>query len=274
MYSAANGELERAIEHRHTVESLGFSPDGTQLGAGQGVYGVRLSKVIDGEEIQTLGSGYNSVVAYSPDGETVASGNRDGIIWLWRLADGELLASFERPEAGSPTDRWMKALVFSPDGALMASAHWDGRIHVWQVSSGDILHTLEAPEGPSGTGTIAFSPDGSLLAVNGAREDGSHGVRLWQVSDGKPLRVLTGHANETTDVAFSPDGTLLVSGGSTRDGTVKLWQTSDWSLWHSLEHLDAQGKIDWITTVAFSPDGKNLVVGTQSGLIWFWQVQP
>jgi WD40 repeat protein len=66
--------------------------------------------------------------------------------------------------------------------------------------------------------TVAFSPDGTVLAT-GAYDNT---VRLWSVSEGKPLGTMMEHTDKVHSVAFSPDGTLLASGAA--DSTVRLWK--------------------------------------------------
>jgi WD40 repeat protein len=67
-------------------------------------------------------------LAYSPDGELIATGSFDGGLQLWRAEDGELLASF--PAHFLP----VTGLAFSPDGQLLASGSEDGSILIWELA--------------------------------------------------------------------------------------------------------------------------------------------
>jgi WD40 repeat protein len=75
--------------------------------------------------------------------------------------------------------------------------------------------------------TIAFSPDGKILASAGRNLSGEksyHTIKLWNVSTGEEMTTLTGHSNSVTSLAFSADGKFLVSGGE--DNLIKIWQVS------------------------------------------------
>ncbi len=259
------GEAD-TIEYRHTVEDLAFSPNGTLLGGGQGLWGVRLVQVADGSELHQLGSGYNNRLAFSPAGETVATGNRGGIVSLWRVQDGELLAEWEAPETA-----WVAALAFSPDGQILAAGHWGGEVHLWQVTDGRLLHTLPPQTDFCEVEGLAFTADGQRLAVAGARHELDHVIRLWTVADGSIHQDLS-LSSETNAVAISPDGQLLAAG--TREG-VTLWQMPEGALLQALERGSEDGaESDWVTDVAFSPDGRMLVVGWWNGLLELWQIEP
>ena len=146
-------------------------------------------------------------VAFSPDGQTLASASSDFTIKLWRVSDGTLL----RTLTGHTYD--VTSVAFSPDGQTLASGSWDRTIRLWRVSDGTLLRTLTGHT--SYVTSVAFSPDGQTLASAGV----DSGIRLWRVSDGTLLRTLSGGANS---VAFSPDGQTLASGSG--DSTISLWQ--------------------------------------------------
>jgi len=82
-----------------------------------------------------------------------------------------------------------------------------------------VIRTFEGHT--SGVTSVAFSPDGKLLASGSY--DGT--IKLWEVATGSLVRTLYGHTWVVNSVAFSPDGRLLAS--SSADATIKLWDISD-----------------------------------------------
>lgn len=86
---------------------------------------------------------------------------------------------------------------------------------LWDVSSGTEVYTLS--NHPTEVFSIAFSPDGNLLASS--HLDGT--VKLWDITERRLAQSLYGHSGAVTSIAFSPDGRMLASGS--RDGTVLLW---------------------------------------------------
>src|SRR5439155_524193 len=99
-------------------------------------------------------------IAYSPDGKILAMGGSHNIVSLWDMvARKELRTIKTHPNS----DKWVDSLAFSLDGKILATA--SDYVTLWDVSSGRELATLDAHEGvvPS----VAFSPDGSILASDG-----------------------------------------------------------------------------------------------------------
>ena len=83
---------------------------------------------------------------------------------------------------------------------------------------GDGVRTLSGHA--SSVRSVAFSPDGRLLATGGF----DHAAALWNPADGTRIAWLRGHVALINSVAFSPDGTRLATGSF--DGTVRVWDMS------------------------------------------------
>jgi serine/threonine protein kinase len=196
-------------------------------------------------------------LAVSPDGQSLATGSEEGVVFLWQASDGTLLDALK----GHVEEKGVTGVTFSPDGATLASSSIDGTVRLWRVDDGTLLHTLEGHE--RWVMSVAFSPDGTTVASGGDSFDNT--VRLWRVSDGSELRVMEerGHGS-VASVAFSPDGATLAS--SWGDDTVRLWRVSDGALLHTLEQAAD------VLSVAFSPDGVIVASGTSDGTVSLWRV--
>jgi WD40 repeat protein len=114
----------------------------------------------------------------------------------------------------------------------------------------------------SPVGSIAYSPEGKLLAVGGYKE-----VRLMNPANGKVLATLGGHAGLVRALAFSPDGKWLAASGglAQRSGEIRIWDVETHQLLRTME-----GHNDCIYSVAVSPDGKTIASGSYDKLIKLW----
>jgi WD40 repeat protein len=288
------------------VLALAWSPQGDALAAsaGENLY---LLSIPDLAERQRIALDVCApALDFRPDGQLLASGDRNGRLRTWLAASGELqgeILAHQKP---------VSAVSYNPDGSILASAGYDAVARLWDSSSGAELSEMIggtfaipaiafAPDGDSiaivNGGvirlrdtvstrfvrtiagetpffTIAFSPDGRLLASG----DVANTIQLWDlraqtspaIEIRQSLQTLTGHAGRigrpealVWQVAFSPDGSLLASAGG--DETVRVWEVASGRLLATLT-----GHTQAVTSVAFSPDGRWLASGGLDGAIILW----
>lgn len=211
---------ERRQAHQAPIRRLRFSPDGTHLltTAEEGI--VKLWNVATLEAADVLVVGTRTTALYAA--EFVGDSNRV------LIAVDSLLLFYNRPTRERITfglgghRKFIRDLAVHPSGRYAATAADDSTVCLWDLTTLQRLACWGEP-GVRSWYSVAFSPDGRLLAYGG--DNGIIYVRPWQQLWQPPL-LLRQHGDSGTNaviwaLCFGTEERLLISGGV--DRTVRFW---------------------------------------------------
>jgi RNA polymerase sigma factor (sigma-70 family) len=233
---------------------LAFAPDGKTLAvvlqAEPGAYEDKLLSfwdVASGKERRRFRGHdqYIGCIAFSPDGQLLASGSSDKTVRLWDVATGRRIRELRGHESGL---QGVVSIAFSPDGKTLAAAGMT-TLHLWDPSTGKELRRIDEKVGP--LLAVAFSPDGKTLVSTG----GNGRIRLRDPLTGRERFPNDGHESWTVAVGLSPDGRTVVSGGA--DRTIRVWETFSGRPLRQLEKAQYQG-----AGMVCTPDGKTVIASS------------
>ncbi len=193
-----------------------------------------------------------NAVAFSPDGQLLASASGDHTVKVWRVSDGTLLATLT-----GHYDR-VTSVAFSHNGEMLASGGMDMNINLWRVADQTLIRTMGSSEFILG---ISFSPDDAFLTSGGGYS--TNEVKVWRLSDGELLSITHDMLGQTNAVAYSPDGQFLATGKANSVATLRNITT--WNV----DWLGHRGSVNF---VAFSPDGHLLATASDDKSAGLWQV--
>lgn len=273
IWDTGAGSLVQSLEDLpHSVVGVAFAPDDQAVFAAFALGGVNRYTSGDNEPTIDFHGGYDTVLALSPDGTRIASGNRDGLTWLWDASSGELIHELDPANHIADYSEFMTSQAFSPDGSIIAAGHWNGYIFLWDANSGSLIRYIEPETDFCSAVGLTFSDDGQYLAVGGHKQEFDDVIKVFRVADGSLAWVLNQYSRSgsmAAPVAFSPDGTRLAAGAM--DG-IYIWALPDYQLLHTIP-IEDTGDVDWVTDLAFSPDSQFLLAGYWNQSAVVWQVQ-
>ncbi|MDX6577132.1 MAG: hypothetical protein QOE96_3085 [Blastocatellia bacterium] len=305
------------------VERVTFSPDGRLLAAmymedqasqsGQ-TYGglpssqVKIWDVASGREVQTITLGSApSKVGFSADGKALITVAGQGEVVMWDVASGNRLRNFAAPAASASNPLGnigsMPNMGNLPNmgkrGSIPNMPNLPSMPNMADMNAmiTNVLGTMTSGTMGKNVTSIAFSPDGRVLATGGVEsksnfdmgtlmntgnQKSSKGkpkdpqdilkdikiesvgqVLFWDSSTGQQVGAIKGHGTGVTEVVFSRDGKLLASGGT--DNTIKIWDVAT-----KRELRTLVGHTANIESMDFSPDGRLLASASDEGSTFLW----
>ncbi len=242
-------------------------------------------------------------LAWHPDGNTLATtewtyeivrftdeaGNDKGMgaLWpnstikIWDAKTAKLVRSLAEEKHTN-----IMAIAFSPDRKTVAVSYakqheeprkGKGEVRLMDARTWALRDTIDIGGG-AGAAALAFSPDGTRLAIGGGNLNLKNRsfLMLWDASKRKRIGgtrdepKADNHAlppkGQVFCLAFSGDGATLAAGG--HDGTIRLFDGVTGDLTRRWE-----GHQEWITGLGFSPDKKSLVSAGGDKTVKVWDVQ-
>ncbi|MDT7690240.1 MAG: hypothetical protein QOE46_2999 [Acidobacteriota bacterium] len=249
---------------------------------------LRLVAELQGYEGPSAFAGRAALVAFSPDGQTLAVSGTDRTVKLFETTTGKLLATLTGDKTG------VNGFAFSPDSRVAATRSvLDHSVSLWDVQTGKLLLTLAGRKHDTETklkaamvayaefARIPFSPDGAQVLTE--HEDDV--VVVWDTATGKQLATLE-HKTETSaakDVlklaipftrlypllmqpAFGPVGRRIATANG--DRAPKLWDASTWQLVSALS-----GPYDRTYVATLLPGGQSVMTFSIKGEVNIWDAE-
>ena len=297
LFYISNGSPFRSLSgHTDSVVSAAFSKDGKSLITGSRDNTARIWEVASGKSILLTGPTSAVLsVAFSPDGTKVLTGSDTARLWS--------LTTENQPQQTISAPAGVTTFALSSDGKRILAGDVDGNTGMWDLDTGQLLRDF--PKSDADVKSLAFSPDGSMVAVPECCQQNKGILNLYDPATGELLNTFTMDSNEPYigTLTFSSDSKMIFA--AYFDSTARLWdiasgqvlrlydgkdqETHGGAAYSSIANLVtlAEGSIWWDVAaekeltlpaemipgrIAFSDDGSLVAIIEHSRMVSVWDV--
>jgi eukaryotic-like serine/threonine-protein kinase len=205
--------------------------------------------------VATATEGSVTALAFSPDGERLATGAGSGEseIKLWDVKSGNQIGQLQGHRA------WVPCVAFGADGKTLVSASADQTIRIWDLESQRTQRVLRGHQDE--VWRVALLPD--QTAVISAAKDGV--MAVWDpAGQGQTPEFFT-VPKKLILARFSPDGQDIIA--LDESGSVARWHGSDFREEEKLFEVDPSGSAAY-----FSGEVPYLAITTSNSVVEVWDV--
>ncbi|KAF4609673.1 hypothetical protein D9613_012022 [Agrocybe pediades] len=215
--------------HSNVVNSIAYSPDGSIIASGSEDCTIIIwdcSSVVNGRglaagfaaTVRMIGNRFRhkdevNSVAFTPDGNRLVSGAKDGSIYVWNVHTGQIILGPIKGHKGS-----IYSVACSPDGTHFVSGSGDRTLCIWSMTTGKMTVEPFHAGHRGSVYSVAYSRDSTKI-ISGFN-NGT--ILVLDAETGNILTSIAGHTSFVESTAVSPDGSQFVSGSY--DKSVRVWQ--------------------------------------------------
>ena len=190
-------------------------------------------------------------IAFAPDGQTLAAGDRDGGLHIYDVKTGQEVRDIKLDQTT------ILGVDYSSDGKLLATVGSDKTVRIFDSGTLEQRQTFKGHTGP--IYSVTFAPDGPLLASVGFKSD----TFIWNAETGERVLQIEGLGGDNWAVGFCGEGRHLITGG--QDGTAKLWSLEDGS-----DVATLYGHTAAVHDIALDHERKRIATSSRDGTIRVW----
>ncbi len=248
-------------QHQAEVQAVAWSPDGNHIASADAQGVIFVWSMREAKKVRHDHQSKVLSISWSPNSKYIASVSQDGVLDIWDATSGDLYRSYTRPG--------VRVAVWSAMADLAIGIGKTARVYDIPIQRGftrDNADNIFAGHGGT-VNALSFSFDSKKIAS--ASDD--YTVCLWNSENAQIIPPpYTGHKDEVLSVGWALQLDLIASAGA--DHTVQIWNASTRVLFDLYKHGDSEHGYMPVKAVAWAPDGESLVSGGDDNIAKVWKI--